>query len=102
MSKVELEVMSVSGHDVYEYGPESDDDIVEMVADKIDKGWILYGREGETGDMKVLIRSGETLNEKDVKKKLDKVRYAMLDKQEGSDEPIRIKKKVLAPPVRGG
>lgn len=103
MSTYTLQVMSTSGHDVYEYDDKNIDEIVEMVLEKIGEGWILYGKESETDrDMKVIISANEMASDRDVKKKMNKVKYAMMDNAESNEEPLRFKKKILAPPVRGG
>jgi hypothetical protein len=98
-----LQVMSGKGHDVYEYDKDNIDEIAEMVLDKIEHGWILYGKENETDrEMKIVIDSREVSTEQSVKTKMDKLKYAMMDNAESNEEPLRFKKKVLAPIQRGG
>lgn len=99
----QLQVMSGSGHDVYEYDENNIDEIVEMVLEKIERGWILYGKENEDDkSMKVIIDAHAVMSERDVKSKMKKLKYALMDNVRSSEEPLRFKKKVLAPKLQGG
>ena len=103
MKPYTLQVMSTSGHDVYEYDQSNIDEIVEMVMEKIERGWILYGKEqADDRDMKVIFDSCSTANETEVKEKMEKLKYAMMDNATSNEEPLRFKKKILAPKIYGG
>jgi len=102
--ELELDIFSLqSGHKTRKFDlkdTEDLDDLAEVVMEKLDQGWILYGGK-KGGDLKKVIEGHKSKNEiKEVFKSKDKLMFEPA--HDSDEEAVFYERAVLAAPLAGG
>jgi hypothetical protein len=103
--ELELHIFSIKdGHKTRKFDPkdaEDMNDMCEVVKEKLDAGWILYGGKKQ-GDLKKLLE-GRNKTKNEIKEIFKEKEHLMLDSPHDSDdESVFYEKLMLAAPVAGG